>query len=175
MDFSKVGGLIQQIAPTLATALGGPLAGMAVKTLSNALLGTPNGSEEDVTEALMNATPEQLARLKEVDATFKARMKELDIDLEKIAAGDRADARDREAKTGDWTPRVLAFGITTGFFGILAWMFLHGIPTSGAEAMLIMLGALQTSYTGVIAYYFGSSAGSKAKNEMLMHQNGKHG
>lgn len=173
MDFSKVGGLIQQIAPTLATALGGPLAGMAVKTLSNALLGNPDGSEADVAEALTNATPDQLAKLKEIDATFKARMKELDIDLERIAAGDRADARARETKTGDWTPKVLAFGITTGFFGILVWMFLHGMPTSGTEAMLIMLGALQTSYTGVIAYYFGSSAGSKAKNDMLANQGGK--
>ena len=173
MDFSKVGGLIQQIAPTLATALGGPLAGMAVKTLSSALLGNPNGSEADVAEALTNATPEQLAKLKEIDATFKMRMKELDIDLERIAAGDRADARARETKTGDWTPKVLAFGITTGFFGILVWMFLHGMPTSGTEAMLIMLGALQTSYTGVIAYYFGSSAGSKAKNDMLANQGGK--
>jgi len=173
MDFSKVGGLIQQIAPTLATALGGPLAGMAVKTLSNALLGNPDGSEADVAEALSNASPEQLAKLKEIDTTFKARMKELDIDLERIAAGDRADARARETKTGDWTPKVLAFGITTGFFGILVWMFLHGMPTSGTEAMLIMLGALQTSYTGVIAYYFGSSAGSKAKNDMLANQGGK--
>lgn len=174
MDFSKVGGLIQQIAPTIATALGGPLAGMAVKTLSNALLGNPDGSEAEVAEALTNATPEQLARLKEIDATFKARMKELDIDLERIAAKDRSDARDREAKTGDWTPKTLAFGITIGFFGILAWMFIHGMPATGSEAMLIMLGALQTSYTGVIAYYFGSSAGSKAKNDLLVNQNGKH-
>lgn len=173
MDFSKVGGLIQQIAPTIATALGGPLAGMAVKTLSTALLGNPNGTEAEVAEALTNATPDQLARLKEIDATFKARMKELDIDLERIAARDRSDAREREVKTGDWTPKILAFGITIGFFGILAWMFTHGMPVSGTEAMLIMLGALQTSYTGVIAYYFGSSAGSKAKNDMLV-QNGKN-
>ena len=170
MDFSKVGGLIQQIAPTLATALGGPLAGMAVKTLSSALLGNPNGSEADVTEALMNATPEQLAKLKEIDATFKARMKELDFDLERIAAGDRADARARETKTNDRTPKVLAFGITLGFFGILVWMFMNGMPATGSEAMLIMLGALQTSYTGIVAYYFGSSAGSAAKNEMLKGQ-----
>jgi hypothetical protein len=136
--------------------------------------GNPNGTEAEVADALTNATPDQLARLKEVDATFKTRMKELDIDLERIAAGDRSDARDREMKTGDWTPKILAFGITLGFFGILVWMFLHGMPTSGTEAMLIMLGALQTSYTGVIAYYFGSSAGSKAKNDMLANQNGKH-
>jgi hypothetical protein len=34
MDLSKIGGLLAQVAPTVATALGGPLAGLAVKTLS---------------------------------------------------------------------------------------------------------------------------------------------
>ena len=78
-----------------------------------------------------------------------------------------ASARKREVLTGDFTPKVLAAAITIGFFGILFWMFVHGVPKNGNEALLLMLGALQTAFTGVIAYYFGSSAGSKAKNELL--------
>ena len=94
-------------------------------------------------------------------------MAELEIDLERISAGDRDSARKREVLTGDFTPKVLAAAITIGFFGILFWMFIHGVPKNGNEALLLMLGALQTAFTGVIAYYFGSSAGSKAKNELL--------
>ena len=40
MDLLKAfGPLLGEIAPTLATALGGPLAGVATKTISDALLG----------------------------------------------------------------------------------------------------------------------------------------
>jgi hypothetical protein len=168
MDIMKaVGPLLGQVAPTLATALGGPLAGLAAKTLSNVLLGNESGSEADIAKAMQNATPDQLAAIKQIDADFKTRMAELEIDLERIAAGDRDSARKREVLTGDYTPKVLAAAITVGFFGILFWMFVHGVPKNGNEALLLMLGALQTAFTGVIAYYFGSSAGSKAKTDAL--------
>jgi len=167
MDLSKIGGLLAQVAPTVATALGGPLAGLAVKTLSEALFGHQDGSESDVSAALMNATPEQLQKLKEIDASFKTRMKELDIDLEKISAGDRDSARNMQIHTNDWIPRVLAIMITIGFFGILVWMLLKGMPPTGTEALLMMLGALGTAWTGVVNFYYGSSAGSKAKTDQL--------
>jgi membrane-bound ClpP family serine protease len=168
MDLLKAAGpLLGQIAPTIATALGGPLAGMAVKTLSNVLLGHENGSEDDVKAALNAASPETLAQLKQIDADFKARMKELDIDLERIAANDRDSARKMQMANQDWIPRVLALLITLGFFGILIWMLMKGMPQTGTEALLMMLGALGTAWTGVINFYYGSSAGSKEKNNLL--------
>lgn len=169
MDILKtVGPLLGQVAPTIATALGGPLAGLATKTLSNVLLGHEDGDAEAVSMALQNATPEQLADVKKIDADFKVRMKELEIDLERIAAGDRDSARKREISVGDRMPKILAIGVTAGFFGILFWMFIYGVPKNGNEPLLLMLGALQTAFTGIIAYYFGSSAGSKAKNDLLV-------
>jgi membrane-bound ClpP family serine protease len=167
MDLSKIGGLLAQVAPTVATALGGPLAGLAVKTLSEALLGHQDASESEVSAALMSATPEQLQKLKEIDATFKLKMKELDIDLERISAADRDSARNMQIRTNDWIPRVLAILITIGFFGILVWMLIKGMPPTGTEALLMMLGALGTAWTGVVNFYYGSSAGSKAKTDAL--------
>lgn len=161
------GPLLGQIAPTLATALGGPMAGLAVKTLSNVLLGNESGDADAISEALKSATPEQLADVKKIDADFKVRMKELEIDLERISSGDRDSARKREMSVGDHTPKILAAGITLGFFGCLFWMFVYGVPKNGNEALLLMLGALQTAFTGVIAYYFGSSSSSKAKDELI--------
>ena len=169
MDLSKVGGLLAQVAPTVATALGGPLAGLAVKTLSEALFGHQGADESEVSAALMNATPEQLQKLKETDATFKLKMKELDIDLEKIAAGDRDSARNLQARTNDWIPRALAIMVTLGFFGILVWLLVRGVPSSGAETLIYMLGALGTAWTGIVQFYFGSSAGSRAKTDAMVY------
>ena len=164
---AKFGPLLGQVAPTIATALGGPLAGIAVKTLSSVLLGHENGSEEDVSAAIASASPDQLAALKKIDADFKSHMKELDIDLERIAAGDRDSARQMQRDTKDWTPKALAFFITFGFFGALIWIMVFGIPQTGTEVLLMMLGSLSTSWTGVVQFYYGSSAGSKQKTDAL--------
>lgn len=160
--------LVRTVAPSLASAVGGPLAGMAVRTISEALLGKPDGTETELAEAAAKATPEQLLALKKAEHDFTVRMRELDIDLERIANADRDSARDREVKTKDWTPRILAGLITVGYFGALFYMLRNGLPQhGGSEAMLVMLGTLGTAWGGVVAYYFGSSAGSKAKDEAM--------
>lgn len=168
MDLSKIGGLLGQIAPTIATAIGGPVAGMAVKALAGALGLTPDASADDIQTAMMSATPEQLAAIKKVDADFKVQMKELDIDLERIAAGDRDSARSMQMRTSDWIPRAMAIMVTFGFFGILTWLLTKGVPPTGSETLIYMLGALGTAWTGIVQFYFGSSAGSKAKTDALV-------
>ncbi len=160
--------LVRTVAPTIATAVGGPLAGMATRAISEALLGKPDGTEQELVEAAAKATPEQLLALKKAENDFAVRMRELDVDLERIANEDRNSARDREIKTKDWTPRLLAASITVGYFGVLFFMLLNGLPTTGgSEAMLVMLGTLGTAWGGVVAYYFGSSAGSKEKTDAM--------
>jgi hypothetical protein len=168
MDLSKIGGLLGQIAPTIATAIGGPVAGMAVKALAGALGLGQDASSDDVQTALMNATPEQLAAVKKIDADFKVQMKELDIDLERIAAGDRDSARNMQMQTNDWIPRAMAIMVTFGFFGILTWLLTKGVPPTGSETLIYMLGALGTAWTGIVQFYFGSSAGSKAKTDAMV-------
>jgi hypothetical protein len=167
MDLSKIGGIIGAVAPTIATALGGPLAGMATRFISNALFGHENGTGDDIETALLNASPDQLSALKKIDADFKVQMKSLDIDLDRIAAADRDSARQMQIGTKSWLPPVLAILVTLGFFGIVMYIMHYGLPESGKEPLLLLLGSLGTAWTGVMAFYFGSSAGSDKKTDAL--------
>ena len=174
MDLIKnFGSLIGSVAPTLATALGGPLAGMATKALSQALLGKEDGSDDDIQAALRTASPEQLAVVKKIDADFRVQMKSLDIDLEALAVDDRKSARSMQTETRDFIPRLLAVSVTVGFFAILIYMLVYGLPTTGNEALLLLLGALQTAWGGIIAFYFGSSSGSQKKDQMIYNSTPK--
>jgi hypothetical protein len=160
--------LVGAVAPALATALGGPLAGVAVSAISDKLLGKPDGTEAEVAAAIATGGTGALAKLREAEQAFDVRMRELDIDVERVHQADRADARGMAAKSGDvWTPRLLAFGITVGFFGVLGWLLAQGKPEAGGDALLVMLGALGGAWASVVAYYFGSSAGSAAKTALL--------
>jgi hypothetical protein len=155
--------VLEQIAPTVATALGGPLAGMAVAAVSKALDIEPE-KVQDVIQA-GKLTAEQVAGLKQAEMDLQKQAAELNLDFAKLAAGDRDSARKMQTSVHSWLPPVLALGVTWGFFGILVALML-GYTHQNAE-IDIMLGSLGTAWTGVIAFYFGSSASSQSKDKLL--------
>lgn len=161
--------LLGTVAPTLATAFGGPLAGMATKAVIGALGLKPDAQDGDIALAMANATPADLLALKKADQDFAVHMKELDIDLERIMAGDRDSARTMQKDIRSQIPGTLAILITAGFFGILAWMLVHGInkDMAGSDAMLVMLGALGTAWGSVVNFYYGSSSSSHGKDDTI--------
>jgi len=162
-----------------AASLGGPLGTMAANAVGKALnvdaskAVTPENIESIITQAF--ADPAQRAALLQAEQNFQAQMAELGYkDAETMvedANADRANARAREIAVRDWTPKVLAACVTIGFFGVLMLMGFHKTPDSAHDAWMLMLGALSTAWGGIIQYYFGSSAGSARKTE-LMAQNG---
>lgn len=164
--------IVATVAPGLATALGGPLAGVAVSALSDSLLGRKDGAQDEVAAAVLTGGADALLKIKEAESAFMIRMRELDIDLERIHQSDRGSARDREAKTGDsWTPRVLAAVIVGGFLSMV-YMVLSGYvqglkdPTI-ATVIGTLIGYVSAKADQVVSYYFGSSAGSRDKTAML--------
>jgi hypothetical protein len=155
---------LKQIAPTIATALGGPLAGLAVSAIAKAV-----GVDEDKVTDLISSnkmTPEQIAQVKIAEIELKKQENELGLNFEALAVDDRKSAREMQAATRSIVPPALAGAITVGFFSILS-MLLFGKVDGNNPTILMMLGSLSTAWTGIIAYYFGSSAGSQAKTEML--------
>ena len=165
--------LVKSIAPSIGTALGGPLGGMAGLALTKALGISDDGHKDEaaLAAAVQGASPDQLLSLKKADQEFAVQMQKLGFEnveaLEAIAAGDRASARDREIKTGDWTPKVLGLIITAGFFGLLYYLLRHEPPAGSRDILNIMLGSLGSAWIGVVTYYFGSSAGSARKTELM--------
>lgn len=118
------------------------------------------------------AKAEAQAKLIELQQTGELKLEEFKLKSEEIAANDRDSARQREVQVKDRTPAVLAALITVGFFSVLGYMLAKGLPEVGREPLLIMLGALGSAWTGVVAYYFGSSAGSRDK-DYTIHNMGK--
>jgi hypothetical protein len=172
MDFDWKA-LVKSIAPTIGTALGGPLGGVAGLALTKALGISDDSAKDDavMATAIQGANPEQLLTLKKADQDFALQMQKLGFQnieaLEAIAAGDRANAREREIKTQDWTPKALGIAITLGFFGLLYFLLRHEPPAGSRDILNIMLGSLGSAWIGVVSYYFGSSAGSARKTELM--------
>ena len=159
---------LKQIAPTVESALGGPLAGLAVSAISKAI-----GVDEDkVNDLISNGkmTPDQIAQLKIAEIELKKQENELGLNFEKLAVDDRKSAREMQMTTRSLVPPILAGTITVGFFGILILLLLGKVEGDN-NTILIMLGSLSTAWTGIIAYYFGSSAGSQAKTEIMAGKN----
>jgi hypothetical protein len=161
-------GIIGTVAPALATALGGPLAGAAVKTIADKVLGTPDASEADVAAAITaGASPDMLLKLKQADQDFARAMADAGIKLEELEAADRANARAREIATKDWVPAALAVTNALAFFILLFLMLSRAVPEANKSAFDILLGMLAGSLTTIMTYYFGSSRGSREKDAIL--------
>jgi hypothetical protein len=160
--------ILGTVAPVLATAAGGPLAGVATKAIAAKLLQRPEASSDEVEAAVLGADQGTLLKLRELDQQFEKDLQAAGIKLEEIAAADRASARQRESQTGDsWTPRALAASIVLGYFAVQWFVLSHIIAAEQREIVMRSLGVLDTALGLVLGYYFGSSAGSKLKTEAL--------
>jgi membrane-bound ClpP family serine protease len=154
---------LAKLVPTIATCLGGPLAGLAVTAVSKAL-----GIDEDKVQNVIDSgklSADQIASLKQAEIELQKQAQELGLNFEQLAVQDRASARDLQKQTKSLIPPILSILVTIGFFGILVGLMSGKIMTS--DALMLMLGSLGTAWTGIIAFYFGSSASSQAKDQMI--------
>ena len=188
--FEKLGSVIAEVAPTIAGALGGPRAGAAVSWLSSKVLGHPDGTVDDVAEALKGWTPDQMLKLREWDHEY--RMSDLssrteiqkavistDAELEKTYVADTSDARHVHAENQGVFYLGLAILTTFTFtMGAVLWGS-YALMTGGMPVKDVALVATATGLIGtvvgyaaanaqqVVSYYFGSSRGSADKTAAM--------
>ena len=153
------------IAPTIATAVGGPFGTMAYGLIAHELGVSPEEAKSTIEAGKLTA--DQIASVQLAEVQIKAKAQELNLDFAQLVVADRKSAREMQAQTRSYIPAILAIAVTIGFFGILIGMMTETFKTS--DALMLMLGSLGTAWTGIIAFYFGSSAGSQAKDD-LIHQ-----
>jgi len=167
-------GTLGKVAPWLATALGGPGAGLAVEAICKATGMEP--SLENVQKmAEQGLSGDQFLALKKAEQDFQLQAQALGYQnleaMEAIAFKDRDSARNREIQVRDNTNKILAYAITLGFFGTLSYILKFGLPQQDEAAknvLLMLVGSLGTAWTtGVVGYYFGSSAGSDRKTDLI--------
>ncbi len=155
------------IAPTVASALLGPLGGMAVAGLGK-IFGIDNATTKDITKAIAEGkiTPDQLAEIRKLELQYQNDELERGFKYKELEFKDIDSARKMQMETHSWVPAALAMLVTLGFFGILIFLVVNSSykPT---EPLLVMLGSLGTSWTMIVGFYFGSSRGSQVKDALL--------
>jgi len=62
---------------------------------------------------------------------------------------------------------VLGSLIVIGFFTTLIVFIKIEVPAENKDILNLIIGALLASFSTVVGYFFGSSAGSAAKNDLL--------
>lgn len=167
MNSAEWKGVLGAVAPTIATLLGGPLAGAAVGALSTALLGKPDGTEAELAPLVASAAPDILLKIKEAEKELKLGLANAGVKLEEVAALDRGSARDREVKTGDRTTKILAYAYTLGYFLVLGVVMKTGVDPDMVNIIMVLLGVLTAAQGQIMNYYFGSSSGSAQKNQLM--------
>lgn len=173
MDIKNV---LRSAFPFIATAasIGGPLGTMAANAVGSAL-GVNNvpATADGISDAIAaSKDPDVLVKIKQAEQDFQVKMQQLGFDdaekLAGLAEQDRASARQREETVKDSTPRILAYVVvllTLFFEGVL--MF-YGAPKDLDPVVLgRIMGTLDSAVMLVLSYYFGSSASSVEKNQLL--------
>lgn len=171
MNWNEVGDWLKTNGGAGAALVGSLLAGNLPGAVAAgvSLVTTATGqATPDAALSQLQREPGTLLRLRELAVQDEASIREHIRAMEAARLADVADARKREAATGDTlTPRILALLVTAGFFGVLGYLLVAGKPSQGGDALLVMLGSLGTAWTAIVSYYYGSSAGSADKTALL--------
>lgn len=161
MDWKKT---LATVAPAIATALGGPLAGVAVNVAAQAL--GVQGDEDSIASAVASGNPDVLVKLKEANNSFILELRRLDISIDELHQKDRSSAREMYEATKDKLVPVLAVVVIGGFMGMV-WGVLTGKAQVDSVLAGTLIGYVSAKAEQVISFYFGSSRGSKEKTGVL--------
>lgn len=167
MDWLKT---LESVAPTVATALIGPLGGVAVSAIGD-LLGISQPTQDKIADAIQSGqlTPDQVTSLKKLELDYQNQEKERGFKYAELAFKDRDSARNANVAGGTqknlfWLSLFL-LAITLGTE--IAVLF-YGYPAGTSELVVgRVLGLMDAVAMMVLAYWYGTTNGSAQKNQLL--------
>jgi hypothetical protein len=157
--------IVKTVAPMLGAALGGPMAGAAIKVLSGQILGDENAGVEALESAILSASPDQLVEIKKLDYQFKIDMLKIGVDVFALEVQERSNAR--ENHKDNITPAVLVYMLTAMVFIGGYAIFMTEIPEANETLANLVFGALLAKWGDSIAYWVGTTKGSADKNRLI--------
>ena len=151
--------LLKGVAPSLATAVAGPLAGAAVTALANKF--GVSDSVEAVAKAIAG------------DPAAASKLQEIELEYAKLDMANTADARKMNSEiqnsvVASWMSKNIAYvidiAIVTSTIGLTAMLMTSSVPQENKELALMAFGSLVTLCGTVVNFHRGSSQGSKDKS-----------
>jgi hypothetical protein len=159
--------LLKTVAPRLATAVVGPMGGMAVKMIAEKLGVDPT---EAAVEAHLQANPQDAVKLAEI------KLEELKADHANTADARKMNAEIQNSATSSFLAKNTAYIIDFIIVGatiIMTWMiFFKGVPDANKELAYMAFGSLLTLCGTVVNFHRGSSQGSKDKGDEVKNLKG---
>lgn len=178
-------GALTSIAPTLATMLGGPLAGTAVTALES-VLGLSAGSGTDaITKVFQTGamTPDQVAAIRATDQKHAEIMQQQQIDIIKInndyqssiikSDTDNVISARNSNVSGGTQVYLFIMSVLILCAGLSAegYVLLNGIPKEVDDIVAgRILGTIDAILMVVMGYWYGTTHSSSIKNDIIAQQ-----
>lgn len=163
-------GTIKALAPTVASALGGPLAGAAVAAIGN-ILGVSDATQDTIKQVITNGqmTAEQIGKIRELELQYQAEERERGFRYAELAFKDRDSARQANVQGG--TLKML-FGLSLLLLvvtlGSEIVVLFYGYPKALPEIIVgRVLGLMDSVALLVLSFWYGTTSSSQQKNELL--------
>lgn len=158
---------IKVIAPTVATALGSPLAGAAILAIGE-LFGMKEPTQGKIKDLIEsgNLTGEMVVQMKELELRYKNEELERGFKYAELEFKDVDSARGREIAVKDHTNQILAYIVVIAFIST-AVAVLGGYAKVESVLAGTIIGYVSAKCEQVLSYYFGSSKSSARKTEII--------
>lgn len=171
---NKLQEIISKVAPVLGSVIPIPGASGIISLIANTL--GCDTKEDSLCEAIEN-NPDAYIKLKEIEFNSSVQLHQIiannslekmkaDVEIQKATLLDVSNARSMSLTNKSHIQSCLVFILTFGMLGLIAYLCKSGISDDN-QILWLLIGTLSTAWTQGINFFFGTSAASAKKDDML--------